>query len=302
MRADLGPIEARAKINLYLHVTGRRGDGFHLLDSLFVRVGLADRLWLSHAEADSLEVSGPFAGALATEDAGDNLVMRAVDAVRRKVDHAGAFRVHLEKNLPVASGIGGGSADAAATLKAMARLIGGSEHLDTIAQTLGADVPPCLSEQPILVSGIGEIVQTAPQLPEAAMVLVNPGKPLATPQVFGARAGTFTAPNPLVVAPGGFDDLVGELERRSNDLETPACRLEPLIADVLDAMRGQQGIELARMSGSGATCFGLVRTLDQALEAAARLQALHPDWWIVATEMVTKATSLGTDKPINGHP
>lgn len=301
MRADLGPIEARAKINLYLHVTGRRGDGFHLLDSLFVRAGIADRLWFSHADADSFEVSGPFADVLAGEDARDNLVMRAVDAVRGKVGHSGAFRVHLEKNLPVASGIGGGSADAAATLKAMAHLIGGSEFLESIAQTLGADVPPCLSEQPILVSGIGEIVRTAPQLPEAAMVLVNPGRPLATPQVFGARSGTFTAPDPLAVAPGGFDDLVGELGRRSNDLETPACRLEPLIADVLDALCAQQGIELARMSGSGATCFGLVRTLTQARDAAARLQALHPDWWVVATEMVTKAASLGTDKPINGH-
>jgi 4-diphosphocytidyl-2-C-methyl-D-erythritol kinase len=301
MQADLGPIEARAKINLYLHVTGRRDDGFHELDSLFVRAMIADRLWLSHADADSLEVSGPFAGLLASDDARDNLVMRAVDAVRRKMSHHGAFRVHLEKNLPVASGMGGGSADAAATLKSMARLIGGPKDLESVARTLGADVPPCLSEQPILVSGTGEIVQSVPQLPLAAMVLVNPGRPLSTPQVFGERSGNFSASDPLEIRLAGFDDLVRELGRRSNDLEEPACRLEPVIVDVLDALRRQQGIHLARMSGSGATCFGLAATLHEAVEAAERLRQVHPDWWIVATEMVTKAASFGNDKRINEH-
>ena len=301
MQADPGPIKARAKINLYLHVTGRREDGLHALDSLFVRAGIADRLWLAHADADSLDVSGPFAAALADEDSRDNLVMRAVDVARRKMDHRGAFRVHLEKNLPVASGIGGGSADAAAMLKAVARLIGGPEDLNPIAQTLGADVPPCLSEQPILVSGIGEVIRTAPKLPSAAMVLVNPGRPLSTPQVFGERSGDFSATDPLEARLAGFDDLVRELARRSNDLEEAACRLEPLIVEVLDALRRQRNIGLARMSGSGATCFGLAATLHQAQAVAARLRDLHPDWWIVATEMVTGAASLGNDKPINGQ-
>jgi 4-diphosphocytidyl-2-C-methyl-D-erythritol kinase len=301
MQADPGPIEARAKINLYLHVTGRRDDGLHELDSLFVRAAIADRLWLAHADADSLEVSGPFAGALADENAEDNLVMRAVDVVRRKTNHRGAFRVHLEKNLPVASGMGGGSADAAAMLKAVARLIGGPEDLESVARTLGADVPPCLSEHPILVSGVGEIIRAAPQLPLAAMVLVNPGRPLSTPQVFGERSGDFSAPEPLDTSLAGFDDLVRELARHSNDLEEPACRLEPRIVDVLDALRGQRDIGLARMSGSGATCFGLAATLRQAQAVAARLRDMHPDWWVVATEMVTGAASLGNDKPIKGH-
>lgn len=301
MKADLGPIEARAKINLYLHVTGRRDDGFHELDSLFVRARIADRLWISHADTDSLEVSGPFAGSLAAEDAQDNLVMRAVDAVRQSVGCRGAFWVHLEKNLPIASGMGGGSADAAATLKTVARMMGGPMDLDLIARRLGADVPPCLNEQPILVSGIGEIVRPAPRLPSVAMVLVNPGRPLSTPQVFRERAGSFTAPDPLESGLEGFDDLVRELAHRSNDLEAPACHLEPVIVEAIDALRGQRGIALARMSGSGATCFGLAATLKEAEEVAARLCDEHPDWWIVATEMVTKAASLGNDKPINGQ-
>ncbi len=288
MSRGVGPLEARAKVNLYLHVTGHRADGFNELDSLFVRVSAADRLWLAHADTDSLglELTGPFGAALAEENTRDNLVMRAVDAVRRATGHEGGFCLRLEKNLPLASGLGGGSADAAAALKGAATLIGKAHDLPSLARTLGADVLPCLHETPILVSGVGEIVRSAPGLPAAALILVNPGTPLATPKVFGARQGAFTSARPLNRPLKGFADLVDALSRRRNDLEEPACRLDPAIARVLAILREQQGVGLARMSGSGATCFGLTEGLADAQEVAAGVRQREPDWWVTAAEIL----------------
>jgi 4-diphosphocytidyl-2-C-methyl-D-erythritol kinase len=281
-----GPLEARAKVNLYLHVTGRRADGYHELDSLFVRVDVADRIWLSLAERDALDLTGPFGKALAGEPEQDNLVMRAVDAVRRSTGYDGGFCVRLEKNLPPASGLGGGSADAAAALKGAASLLGGVADLHVLAQGLGADVPPCLHDKPVRVSGIGEIIAPVAGLPAAALVLVNPGTPLSTPTVFAARQGAFSDARSPVDPLETIDDLVDSLALRSNDLEAPACQLAPSVSDVLTSLRARPGVRLARMSGSGATCFGLTATLDEAQAAAETLRCDHADWWVAAAPMI----------------
>ena len=280
-----GALRARAKVNLYLHVTGRRADGYHELDSLFVRTGLADRLVLRAADADRLELSGPFAGALAEEAPERNLVLRAIAAVRSRCGRGGPVAVSLEKNIPVAAGLGGGSADAAAALRGAATLFGadpGEEALADLAAALGADVPPCLHDMPLAVAGIGERLTPLPPLPSFALLLVNPGVALATADVFRARSGGFSPPMPMAGA-ADLDALVGALAARRNDLEAPAVALVPAVGEVLDALRGLPGARLARMSGSGATCFALFADLDAAQAGRALLARSRPGWWAEAT-------------------
>lgn len=281
-----GALRARAKVNLYLHVTGRRADGYHELDSLFVRTGLADRLVLRPAAAaDSLEVTGPFAGALAGEAPERNLVLRAIAAVRARCSLGGPVAVRLEKNIPVAAGLGGGSADAAAALRSAAALFGadpGEAALAELAAALGADVPPCLYEMPLAVAGIGERLTPLPPLPSFALLLVNPGVALATADVFRARSGGFSRPMPMTGAED-LDALVGALEARGNDLETPAVALVPAVGEVLEALRGLPDARLARMSGSGATCFALFADLAAAQAGRALLARTRPGWWAEAT-------------------
>jgi 4-diphosphocytidyl-2-C-methyl-D-erythritol kinase len=262
---------AWAKINLYLHVTGRRADGYHLLDSLVVFAGAADRLSASAAEALTLELTGPFGAALAAE--ADNLVLRAAHALR---PGAGA-RLMLDKQLPVASGIGGGSADAAAALRLLARMWGVPSATPDLALSLGADVPACLASAPCRMGGVGEVLTPAPGLPRFFMALVNPGQAVATQAVFRAREGGFSAPAALPGAWHSAAAMVADLAALSNDLEAPAIGVCPQIAEVLAALRGTQGCLLARMSGSGATCFGLYETLDLAHEAASA--CTRAGWW-----------------------
>jgi 4-diphosphocytidyl-2-C-methyl-D-erythritol kinase len=282
---------APAKVNLYLHVIGRRGDGYHLLDSLAVFCPAGDRLRAAVAEALTLEVEGPFGAALAGE--GDNLVLRAARALREEVGGgeagggAAGARIVLEKYLPVASGIGGGSADAAATLRLLCRLWGlpvdaprddpARGALASIALQLGADVPVCLASRPARMGGVGEVLSPAPALPPAGMVLVNPGVALATASVFRARSGGFSAPAVLPSAWGDAAAMAGDLVRLRNDLAPPAITLCPVIGTVLAALAATSGCLLARMSGSGATCFGLFPDAAAA-EAAARALA-RPGWW-----------------------
>jgi 4-diphosphocytidyl-2-C-methyl-D-erythritol kinase len=270
---------APAKVNLSLRITGRRADGYHLLDSLVVFAGVGDRLTLRAAEALSLEISGPFGAALTGD--GDNLVLRAA---RRLAEAAGIVprgALRLEKVLPVASGIGGGSADAAAAL----RLLDAAWGLDTpsddmarLAVSLGADVPVCLQSRPMRMRGIGEICTPLPMLPGCGLVLVNPGRAVATAAIFRARAGTpFSAEARPVVAWPDVATLVEALAEEPNDLEPPAVGLEPVILDVLKALRESPGCRLARMSGSGATCFAL---FDDPATAASTAAGLRPEaWW-----------------------
>ncbi len=264
---------APAKINLTLHVTGRRADGYHLLDSLVVFAGVGDRVSLRRSEIMELSIVGSQAAALAASD--DNLVLQAARLM------GGGMAITLDKVLPVSSGIGGGSADAAATLRAIARLTGQPlPDADGVLQ-LGADVPACLAGRPLRMTGAGEGLHPLPALPDAWLVLVNPGVSVSTPEVFRAleaRANP-AMPDPLPAFPT-FAALVGFLRTQRNDLERPALRLAPVIGGVLAELAAMPGCELARMSGSGATCFGLFATASAAVDAARRLRQARSGWWI----------------------
>lgn len=274
---------AHAKVNLYLHLLGRRADGYHLLDSLVVFAAAADTLTAEPAGTLSLAVEGRFAAALAGE--ADNLVLRAARALAAAAGVARGARLVLAKRLPVAAGIGGGSADAAAALRALDRLWGldlGPDRLAAIAARLGADVPACLASRPARLGGIGERSDPAPDLPPFGLVLANPGVPVATPAVFAARAGAFDAPAALPAAWPSAAALARDLALCRNALEPAAIALCPAIAEVLAALRALPGARLARLSGSGATCFALFEDDAAASAAAMRLAAAHPSWWIAS--------------------
>jgi 4-diphosphocytidyl-2-C-methyl-D-erythritol kinase len=279
--------DASAKLNLYLHVLGRRSDGYHELDSLVAFADVADTVSVRPGEGLSLAIDGPFAPALAGEPASDNLVTRAARLLGESVGRSDpGVAITLFKRLPVASGIGGGSADAAATLRALARLWDlGTDHpsLLPVAARLGADVPVCLSGKPAYFGGIGDIVDPAPPPPPCSVVLVNPGIPLSTPAVFRARGGPFSAAARLdeEAAPSDAAAFTGLLSSRHNDLTAPALSLVPEIGDVLDALASTQGCLLARLSGSGATCFALYADPALAGAAAGKLASAHPGWWVV---------------------
>jgi len=270
---------APAKINLFLHVTGRRPDGYHLLDSVAVFAGAADILSVEPAEDFSLTLTGPFADAL--ENEADNLVLRAGRALAHWEGIAPVAHLTLEKNLPIASGIGGGSADAAAALRLLTRFWNldiPRTDLNAIAARLGADVPVCLISRPTRMGGVGDILSEAPVPPRCGILLVNPGISLATPAVFAARSGEFSAPDSLL--PEAWmtaATMSRDLSRLRNDLEPAAIALCPQIATVLDAIRQTYGCLLARMSGSGATCFGVFPDADTAKAAARSLE--RPGWW-----------------------
>nr|WP_035575570.1 4-(cytidine 5'-diphospho)-2-C-methyl-D-erythritol kinase [Elioraea tepidiphila] len=273
---------AHAKVNLFLHVLDRRPDGYHTLDSLVVFAAPADTLRAEPDETMSLAVDGPFAGALA---GADNLVLRAARALAAATGSTRGARLTLTKALPVASGIGGGSADAAAALRALDRLWGlglGAHRLAALGAGLGADVPVCVHGQPARIGGIGERIAAAPRLPRFGLLLANPGVALATATVFAARRGGFDAP---AVLPGSWPDaatMARDLARSRNALEPAAIALCPPIATVLDALSALPGARLARMSGSGATCFALFDDDAAASDAARVLRAAQPGWWIAA--------------------
>lgn len=293
---------APAKINLTLHVTGRRSDGYHLLDSLVSFAPVGDWLTVATGEGLTLEVSGPEAAGV--PDDMSNLALRAAALL---AGHEGAA-LTLEKNLPAASGIGGGSADAAAALRGLATLSGEIpqgflELPDLLMQRhakrilgLGADVPMCVLSHPLRARGIGERLGLV-TLPDVAAVLVNPRLPVPTPAVFKALEIRDNPPMPDTLPE--FPDaasLIGFLARMRNDLEAPALRVEPGIRAVLDALAGQGGCGLARMSGSGATCFGLFLSEDDAKAAAQALTEAHPGWW-VASGVLGDCSELALPRP-----
>lgn len=268
---------APAKINLFLHVGERRDDGFHPLQSLAVFTGLGDVLAMEEAVGLSLAVEGPFAAGLAGE--GDNLVLRAA----RALDSRGAH-LTLTKNLPVASGIGGGSADAAAALRGLSKLWNTSADLHAVGATLGSDIPVCIDSTAAFMEGRGEILRPIEAMPRVPMLLVNPGVAVATKDVFAAlesRTGV-----EMKLPRGRFEDtadLLRFLESTRNDLEAPALKLQPVIGEVLKAIAALPGALLARMSGSGATCFGIFADDDCCQRAARTLSQAAPDWWVTPT-------------------
>jgi len=286
---------APAKLNLYLHMVGRRADGYHLLESLVAFTRSGDGLSAVPAGALSLQIDGPFAASLRETPDDDNLVLKAA---RSLAAWAGAHHrpvagaaLRLSKHLPVASGIGGGSADAAAALNVLKRLWAlpiEEDALAALAQKLGADIPACVAGRPALMEGIGERLTAVPPLPPVPVLLVNPGLPLPTPSVYRAFRENFAIqPLPRAKPVGPWRDakaLVAALATTQNDLEAPALAICPAIGTVLAALT-QSGALFARMSGSGATCFAIYGAAAAAAAAAVRLKAAEPSWWVMATAL-----------------
>ncbi len=275
---------ARAKVNLWLNVVGRRADGYHLLDSLIAFTDLADEIAAAPSDRLSLTVDGPLASSIAQE--GDNnLVLKAARLLADRAGVAPRASLTLTKRIPVAAGLGGGSADAAATLQTLIdlwRVALPVEELFDLAGRLGADVPMCFAGRAALASGVGEQLAPAPPLPPCAILLVNPGVALPTPDVFKARRSAFSEPRPL----RPWTDLasfVVALAERGNDLTDAAITLCPLVADVLAFLRKSVGARYIAMSGSGATCFALYDSVEHARHTAARLPT---SWWHHAGKLV----------------
>jgi 4-diphosphocytidyl-2-C-methyl-D-erythritol kinase len=281
---------APAKVNLTLHVLGRRPDGYHELESLVAFAGVADRLELVAGKTLSLAVQGPRAGAAGPND--DNLVLRAARALAERAPglRSGAFR--LTKNLPAAAGIGGGSSDAAAALRLLARLNGlALDHpaLIEAARTTGADVPVCLDPRARMMRGAGERIGPPVGLPLLFAVLVNPGVAVPTPDVFrrlGRTSGEIArSDHPPTDSAASSTDLLNALAAGRNDLETPALAIAPVIGAALTRLRAAGGCRLARMSGSGATVFGLYGDCHAAARAAREIRDAEPGWWVKATAL-----------------
>lgn len=272
---------APAKVNLALHVTGRRSDGYHLLDSFVVFAGVGDTVTAAPLHGLTLTITGPQAEALPATD--DNLVLRAARMM------GGEASLILHKVLPVASGIGGGSADAAATLRALSALTGRALPDAASVLSLGADVPVCIAGRPVRMQGVGEVLTPLPPLPDIWLVLANPGVAVPTPAVFARLDRRDNAPMPEVPTFADAAVMAIWLAAQRNDLQPAAIAIAPVIADTLAALLAQPGCLLSRMSGSGATCLGLFATEADARSAAARLLQDKPGWWVVASRVLPAA-------------
>ncbi len=281
---------APAKLNLSLKVVGRRADGYHLLDSLVAFASVGDRIRVAPAARLTVHALGRFAADVPAGDAaGDNLVVRAARLLADAVGRAPDVAIELEKSLPVAAGLGGGSADAAATLRALADLWKIEEdgsRLSELAVQLGADVPVCLACRTSRMRGIGDEIAPAPSVAGLPVLLVNPGVPVATPEVFRELAGRVSEPADQGDPPQGPAALAGWLAGHGNDLQAPAIRLAPVIGDVLAAIEAEAGCLLSRMSGSGATCFGLFETAERCTIAATRIRTARLDWWAESGRLI----------------
>ena len=285
---------APAKVNLYLHVLGRRADGYHLLDSLIAFADIGDEVTATPADTLTLTVGGPEAEAIAGLG-DDNLVLHAARLLAARAGIKASASLHLDKRLPAAAGIGGGSSDAAATLRALSRLW--AHRLDeaalmAFALEWGADVPACLAGRPVWVGGVGEELEPAAALPPAGIVLANPRRSLPTAVVFQRRSGPFSASgrfNPVLSDAAG---LAAALSVRRNDLTEAALALVPEIGAVLECLAALPGALIARMSGSGATCFALFADRTAALAAGEVLATVEPGWWTAAGALVAEPPAI----------
>jgi 4-diphosphocytidyl-2-C-methyl-D-erythritol kinase len=287
MTAAAGAEKAPAKVNLTLRVLGRRADGYHEIESLVAFAGVGDAVTFRPGGALALAVSGPTAAAAG--DVADNLVLKAARALAERVEGLKLGRFTLSKRLPVSAGLGGGSADAAAALRLLARanrMTPDDPRLMQAARATGADVPVCLDPRVRLMRGIGDILSDPLDLPRLFALLVNPGVAVATKDVFAALNVPPAEPMAEAGVPAGSAGFLAEITNGRNDLEGPAIEFEPAIAEVLAVLRKLPGCRLARMSGSGATCFGLFDSTRAASAAARTLRVGYPAWW-------TRATVLG---------
>jgi 4-diphosphocytidyl-2-C-methyl-D-erythritol kinase len=286
---------AAAKVNLYLHVIGRREDGYHLLDSLVAFADIGDRLTAEPGATLSLSISGPEgAGLAAVGD--DNLVLRAARVLADYTGTTLGAALHLEKTLPIASGLGGGSSDAAAALRALAALWQvsvGEDAMYRLGAKLGADLAACLYGRAAWVGGIGERIEPAADLPEAGILLANPRRDLPTAAVFAARNGPFGGVGRFAPMPADALGLARALLARRNDLTEAAIDLVPEISAVLARLARLPGALLARMSGSGATCFALFPDRRAAERARVALAAAEPRWWCAAGRLVAGGLVAG---------
>jgi 4-diphosphocytidyl-2-C-methyl-D-erythritol kinase len=280
--------KAPAKVNLTLRVIGRRADGYHDIESLVAFADECDRLLLTPGASLALTVTGPGAGQ--TGAAPDNLVLKAANALAARAPGMTLGAFELDKHIPAAAGLGGGSADAAAALRLLARankLSSADSRLAEAARATGADVPVCLDPHPRVMRGIGDVLSEPFVLPRLSAILVNPRVALATGNVFAAWA--LSAPSPRPTQPDAitkiqnYEQLLQYLMLQSNDLEQAAIALAPVIGDVLASLQMLKGCRLARMSGSGATCFGLFASPDESKAAADILRVKFPSWWVRET-------------------
>jgi 4-diphosphocytidyl-2-C-methyl-D-erythritol kinase len=277
-------ITAPAKLNLYLHVTGKRENGYHELDSLVVFADYGDEIELHPADEYSLEIIGPFASMIENND--QNLVTKAVHALAHATGKTPDFKITLHKNLPVGAGIGGGSADAAATLKAVLQYWDiNVPNLNDIALALGADVPVCLNNKPVTMRGIGELIDPlAMALPPFYALLVYPAASCSTIEIFKSWRGDFNK----FATPDNWSsakDFVGFLQQQQNDLTHAAIKQCPAIGDALQILEDNHAT-FTRMSGSGSTCFGLYEDQNEMQAAAKTIKTAHPDWWVQGTKIL----------------
>lgn len=277
-------ITAPAKINLYLHITGKRDDGYHLLDSLTAPVdGIADIVMIEAAPSFSLTITGPFARRIAHEDPQTNLVTRAAHALAAHLGHAPSVAITLEKNIPPGAGLGGGSADAAATVRGLLEFWNAmirEDELHALLLSLGSDVPACYAGKQVLMRGTGDIIEPAPALRAIPVVLIWPGVPSSTPAAYKAYRPPFSA---SVMPPDEFTDtsFIEFLRAQTNDLYAPALQSVPDIAAALETLQQQNGMALCRMSGSGSACFGLFADSDSAARAESAVSRSSPlTWWV----------------------
>ncbi|MCK0102178.1 4-(cytidine 5'-diphospho)-2-C-methyl-D-erythritol kinase [Pseudohalocynthiibacter sp. F2068] len=266
---------APAKINLTLHVTGQQSDGYHLIDSLVAFADIGDWVAVDKAPEMHFTVRGPRAMGVPTDDS--NLVLRAADLMLS----GQSASITLEKHLPAASGIGGGSADAAAMLRAIHKLYKQPLPSAPDILSLGADVPICLESKTARMQGIGEVLTPIPALPPVWVVLVNPGVEISTPRSFKALASKENPSMPEIIPVfKNLGEMTAWLLDQRNDLQPGAIAMEPVIGDVLAALATTKKLVLTRMSGSGATCFGLYATEEDASIATRSISVRHPEWWV----------------------
>jgi 4-diphosphocytidyl-2-C-methyl-D-erythritol kinase len=279
---------APVKINLYLHITGRLDNGYHTLDSLVGFADIGDQIIIEPANDFEFHVEGPYAQSFdaKTLDASphsSNLVVQAAWALSHAAQKIPNIRATLTKNIPLASGLGGGSSDAAAIIWGLLEwweMPPAAPYLSGLMSKLGADVPVCLNCTPARMRGIGDLLDPAPMMDETPIVLVNPGVPCPTADIFMRYNSAFKNPQTLPEDLRDFNRLITFLHEQDNDLEAPACEVVPEVSNVLSAFKTQDGCALARLSGSGASCFGLFRTELESRKAAQEIKKENPDWWV----------------------
>ncbi len=278
--------DAPAKVNLHLHIVSRRpSDGYHILDSLFIFTELGDELFFAPSDDLSLEIKGDFSGFISASP--DNSILKAARMLGEALNITPKAKITLFKNLPIAAGIGGGTADAAATLTGLQKLWHRTlpeKKLYEIAVKLGSDVSPSLYGRPVLIGGTGDILKPSPILPRMGILLANPMVPVFSGEIFRSRKPVFTPPFTFKGKYTDVCELAKDLQSCRNDLTDAAIAIQPEIADVLQAIsENTDDCRLARMSGSGATCFGLYDSFDSAEKAQKALKKKYPLWWIKAS-------------------